>query len=294
MIVDIEEVYDQFNHGIFNPLAIQKFLRHTYTHWRAPKPTYVLLVGDAHYDYKSAIVQLYRSALNRRTTTLHPIYVPTFHGWGSLQVGETSMDHRFCHRQRRWTHYRICLLGRLPVQSSHELADMVKKIIDYEAKQQPGLWQSRLMQVADKRCGQRWRTTSLSETASNSLRSIFPSATTPAKVYLRQIESPETHQTKLSYPQLMRVSSSLSIRGTAALKRGRMRAFFRIADAEESTKCTPAVHHHNDLSQRAIRSAATIWDSAVLSEQFSHGQRRCHRCLECNPPDLCNRQCGIR
>ena len=47
MVVDVDEVYDQFNDGIFNPLAIQKFLRHTYIHWRAPKPTYVLLVGDA-------------------------------------------------------------------------------------------------------------------------------------------------------------------------------------------------------------------------------------------------------
>ena len=98
MVVDVEEVYDQFNHGIFNPIAIQKFLRHTYNHWRAPKPTYVLLVGDAHYDYKGAIVKRYREALNR-DYDLHPIYVPTFHGWAPAS-GENRDGSSFCHRQR--------------------------------------------------------------------------------------------------------------------------------------------------------------------------------------------------
>ena len=186
-VVDVEEIYDHFNHGIFNPIAIQKFLRHAYTHWRAPKPTYVLLVGDAHYDYKGAIVQLYRSALNR-DYDLYPIYVPTFHSWAPAS-GETAMDHRFVTVSGD-DPLPDMFIGRLPVQSPHELADMVKKIIDYEAKQQPGLWQGRLMQVADNEVNNIGD--DIFERNSKLLiEEYIPVSYDTRKIYLRQIESPE-------------------------------------------------------------------------------------------------------
>ena len=187
MIVDVEEVYDQFNHGIFNPLAIQKFLRYTYTHWRPPKPTYILLVGDAHYDYKGAIVKRYRSALNR-DYNLHPIYVPTFHGWAPAS-GETAMDHRFVTVSGD-DPLPDMFIGRLPVQLPHELGEMVKKIIGYEAKRQPGLWQGRLMQVADNEVDNVGD--DIFERASKQLiEEHIPVGYDTRKIYLRQIESPE-------------------------------------------------------------------------------------------------------
>ena len=187
MVVDIEEVYDQFNHGIFNPIAIQKFLRHTYNHWRAPKPTYVLLVGDAHYDYKGAIVKRYRDVLNR-DYDLHPIYVPTFHGWAPAS-GETAMDHHFVTVSGD-DPLPDMFIGRLPVQSPHELDDMVKKIINYETKRQPGLWQGRLMQVADNEVNNVGD--DIFERASKQLiEEYIPVGYDTRKVYLRQIGSPE-------------------------------------------------------------------------------------------------------
>ncbi len=187
MVVDVEEVYDQFNHGIFNPLAIQKFLHYTYTHWRAPKPTYVLLVGDAHYDYKGAIVKLYRSVLDK-DYDLYPIYVPTFHGWAPAS-GETAMDHRFVTVSGD-DPLPDMFIGRLPVQLPHELDGMVKKIINYEAKRQPGLWQGRLMQVADNEVDNVGD--DIFERSSKQLiEEYIPVAYDTRKVYLRQIGSPE-------------------------------------------------------------------------------------------------------
>ncbi|MBN2008191.1 hypothetical protein JW960_02470 [candidate division KSB1 bacterium] len=37
--------------GIKNPRAIKDFLRYAYENWQVPAPTYVLLFGDASYDY---------------------------------------------------------------------------------------------------------------------------------------------------------------------------------------------------------------------------------------------------
>ncbi|MCS5612674.1 MAG: C25 family cysteine peptidase, partial [Candidatus Poribacteria bacterium] len=73
-IVDIDIIYDQFSHGLFNPNAIQKFLRYAYVNWRKPAPTFVLLVGDAHYDYKGSIVQVYRKDYDKKYN-LYPIFV---------------------------------------------------------------------------------------------------------------------------------------------------------------------------------------------------------------------------
>ena len=227
IVVDIEEVYDQFNHGIFNPLAIQKFLRHTYTHWRAPKPTYVLLVGDAHYDYKSAIVQLYRSALNR-DYHLPPIYVPTFHGWAPAS-GETAMDHRFVTVSGD-DPLPDMFIGRLPVQSPHELDDMVKKIIDYEAKQQPGPWQGRLMQVADNDVDNVGDDI-FERNSEQLIEEYIPVGYDTRKIYLRQIESPErTNQAILA--TIDEGALVIEYSGHGGTQTWADEGIFRIADAE--------------------------------------------------------------
>ena len=42
-VVDVENIYDAFNHGILNPNAIREFLKYAYYNWQPPAPTYVLL-----------------------------------------------------------------------------------------------------------------------------------------------------------------------------------------------------------------------------------------------------------
>ena len=227
MVVDIEEVYDQFNHGIFNPVAIQKFLRHTYNHWRTPKPTYVLLVGDTHYDYKGAIVKRYREVLSR-DYDLYPIYVPTFHGWAPAS-GETAMDHHFVTVSGD-DPLPDMFIGRLPVQSPHELGDMVKKIINYEAKRQPGLWQGRLMQVVDNEVNNVGD--DIFERASKQLiEEYIPVSYDTRKVYLRQIGSPErTNQAILT--TIDEGVLVVEYSGHGGTQTWADEGIFRIADAE--------------------------------------------------------------
>jgi hypothetical protein len=55
-VVDIQDVYDEFNHGILHPRALRDFLSHAYHKWKRPAPRYVLLVGDASWDSKNELV----------------------------------------------------------------------------------------------------------------------------------------------------------------------------------------------------------------------------------------------
>ncbi len=50
-LVDINDIYDEFNYGFFAPEPIRDFLQSTYINWQSPKPKYVFLIGKATYDY---------------------------------------------------------------------------------------------------------------------------------------------------------------------------------------------------------------------------------------------------
>ncbi len=51
-VVDIEDVYDEFNFGATNADCIRSFLNYAKTNWQTA-PRYVLLLGDANYDPKN-------------------------------------------------------------------------------------------------------------------------------------------------------------------------------------------------------------------------------------------------
>ncbi len=187
-VVDITDIYDEFSDGLFNPFAIQKFLRYAYTSWKPPAPTYVVLVGDAHYDYKNATVERYRrDASFHGTYALYPIFVPTFHGWAP-ESGETAMDGRFVNVSGEDA-LPDMFIGRLSVQNSQELNVMVKKIINYERKLKTGPWQGTLIQVADDHLDNPGD--ALFEISRNELiRDVIPPGYNTRQIYLRQVKSP--------------------------------------------------------------------------------------------------------
>ena len=50
-LILVDDIYDEYNFGYFDPEAIRSFLKSTKS-WSAPMPSYLFLVGDASYDYK--------------------------------------------------------------------------------------------------------------------------------------------------------------------------------------------------------------------------------------------------
>jgi hypothetical protein len=54
-VVGIDDVYDRFDDGFFSPEAIKSFLKYAWNNW-SPRPRYVLLMGDASWDYKNGTV----------------------------------------------------------------------------------------------------------------------------------------------------------------------------------------------------------------------------------------------
>jgi len=133
-VVTIEEVYDAFSFGLADPAAIRDFLRYAHQHWIKPAPRYVLLVGDASFDY--------RDNLQAPNKNLVPTYLVQTHF-----VGQTASDNWFVDLDDDTL--PDMAIGRLPVKSAAEVRIAVDKIIDYERDPTPGEWRRRVLFVAD-------------------------------------------------------------------------------------------------------------------------------------------------
>ncbi len=189
-VVDVDEIYNEYSHGLFNPFAIHTFLRDAYHSWQPPAPTYVLLVGDAHHDYKRVIVERYKRDPNfNRIYNLYPNFVPTYHGWAP-ESGETAMDQRFVNIVGS-DPLPDMFIGRLSVQTTQELDIIIEKIINYEQKPIIGPWQATLTQIADNEVDNP-SDIGFELSRDELIKDIIPLGYTTKQIYLRKIKHADT------------------------------------------------------------------------------------------------------
>ncbi|MCZ6676925.1 MAG: C25 family cysteine peptidase [Candidatus Poribacteria bacterium] len=127
-VIDVQDIYDEFRHGVFNPHAIRDFLAYAYENWGPPAPSYVVLVGDARLDY--------RSGKNFVPSIL--IQTPKY--------GAAASDNQFV-TFRGNDAFPDMLIGRLPVSNLIDLGTMVDRIIAYEKTPEIGPWRKQLVML---------------------------------------------------------------------------------------------------------------------------------------------------
>lgn len=112
-VIDVQDIYDEFNFGHLEPKAIRSFLKHAYYFWKRPSPTYVVMFGDASWDYKKNL-----------TTSVKQNYVPSF--------GNPPSDNAFVSFDSVRNYLPYLLIGRIPVESPTQASQVIQKIINYE------------------------------------------------------------------------------------------------------------------------------------------------------------------
>ena len=128
-VVNVQKIYNEFSHGILNPYAIREFLTYAYEHWQPPAPTYVLLVGDTHFNLKN-----------------ETSFVPTI----QVQIpgyGATASDYQFV-TFRGDDNFPDMLIGRVPARHRVDVRVFVERAINYETQAEIGPWQKRLLMLA--------------------------------------------------------------------------------------------------------------------------------------------------
>ncbi len=108
--VYLNDIYDEFGYGSPEPTSIRNYLRYIYENADIV-PTYVLLVGDSHFDF-----------LNKLTSQQIqlPIAYPATYYSDDFFVSLDALSGN------------EMFVGRLPARSQTELNAMIKKIISYE------------------------------------------------------------------------------------------------------------------------------------------------------------------
>ena len=134
-VVDIQNIFDEFSYGMFNPLAMRYFLHFAYNNWAEPIATHVLLVGDASWDYRFILPD-----------SVIPNYVPSYL--------DPARDDKFVSvtgAEKDW--YPDFAIGRIPVQNAQDLTKIIVNTIRYETAPPPGDWTRRALLVTG---GKNW------------------------------------------------------------------------------------------------------------------------------------------
>jgi hypothetical protein len=137
-VVDIQDVYDEFNDGITNPKAVPLMLAWANDHWAPPAPAYLTLVGDGHWNFKNFSPARYPGGPNP---------IPPYLAWVDPWQGEVPADPLY--GDIDFDGMPEVAVGRLAVNSLTQANTVVDKIIGYDENLRLQAWQRRGLFVAD-------------------------------------------------------------------------------------------------------------------------------------------------
>ena len=214
MLIDVQDIFDEFSHGRVDPNAIRQFLHHAHRHWNGSAGLrFALLVGDASWDSHNDQVSdanyadwTYRGQadihgfgknastsyddLERFRNLVPALSVPTSEGFAASDNAMVSFD-------GDWR--PELAIGRLPASNPMELGTMVNKIIAYESEPSFGPWRRNILWVTNEESRLQDISDALLSTPNSSLYSssrIYPRAenTSNASHQQRLVESLDAGQ----------------------------------------------------------------------------------------------------
>lgn len=154
-VINVESIYDEFNHGLMHPQAIHRFLQHVYSTRQSPRIRWVLLVGDASWLNQPANIE------QSTSRNLIPSWqIITRHGPAASDDGYAQLTDKI-----NGPHIAI---GRMPVATPQELTGIVNKTIAYMDSPVLGPWRSKALVIGDQQPSHKLRNQALIDHVSDS------------------------------------------------------------------------------------------------------------------------------
>ena len=168
-VVFVDDIYNEFSHGVAAPSAIRDFLSYAYENW-ARKPKYVLLAGAGSYDYKNS--------QGTGECLVPPVLQYIERGLYCTDSWYTDFDED-----------GVCELpvGRLPVLTNGEFSNYVARVSAYEATQGEA-WHSTIVLASDDpdHGGEFYQ-------SSDGVGAVIPESFATNKIYLTQATREQAH-----------------------------------------------------------------------------------------------------
>ncbi len=133
-LVDVQDAFDAFSDGEPDPAAIRALVAGAFVWWRPPAPSYLVLMGDGHVDF-------------RGFTTATPWRVPVDLVEDGFDPGEIPSDNALAVVSGNDVLPDI-VVGRLAVTTAEEGAQAVARLQQYE-QQAAAPWHGQLALFAD-------------------------------------------------------------------------------------------------------------------------------------------------
>ncbi|MBP7563161.1 MAG: hypothetical protein KA886_05165, partial [Candidatus Cloacimonetes bacterium] len=127
-VVDVQDIYDEFNGSVKSPQAIQDFLKYAYNNWQEPKLSNVLLLGDGIFDKRNEL-DIYKYDI-----------IPIKNFW-TFKHGATASDNWYA-----------CIVGEDPVADIN-----ISRISVYNKSQILPIAQKTLNYLENPNHEQKWR-----------------------------------------------------------------------------------------------------------------------------------------
>ncbi len=113
-VVNVEDIYDEFNFGYAVPESIRNFLQFTTTNWQNVR--YALLIGDATYDYRNYKNNAFANYIP--TKLVDTVYLETGSDEALADFNNDGLSE--------------IAIGRLPVRDTQSLTNIFNKITNFE------------------------------------------------------------------------------------------------------------------------------------------------------------------
>ncbi|MGB8658456.1 MAG: type IX secretion system sortase PorU [Candidatus Zixiibacteriota bacterium] len=145
-VVKVQDIYDEFSGGLFDPVAIRDFLKFAYKNWEKPAPAFALLVGDGNYDYKNN--------LGTGASNFIPPFAPIWEGDRSVSDENYVYFGRYGYLDSDSTYSTLdrkldMVVSRWPVKTTEDVGVVLDKVIGYEKTPEFGSWRDLITLVAD-------------------------------------------------------------------------------------------------------------------------------------------------
>jgi len=146
-VVTTEQVFNEFNSGSQDPSAIRDFIKMYFDKYSgnpADKLKYVLLFGDASFDYKNRInlntnlVPVYES-----NVSLDPLSTYTSDDFFGFSDDNEDINSTLI------TNLLDIAIGRIPAKNPEEAKNYVDKVEAYFSKESLGAWRTNISFIAD-------------------------------------------------------------------------------------------------------------------------------------------------
>ena len=165
--VSVEDIFNEFNFGLFDPSAIKDFLTFAFENWEEPAPEYVLLVGDSNGDY--------RDYLETGKQNKAPVHLSI-----TSEIGLTPDDTWYVSVQGD-DPLPDMMVGRISGDSAAKISEVINKLVRFE--EADDLLFENVLLVADELTGDR-----KFEELNNELAEFLPPELNANKVYLEDFD----------------------------------------------------------------------------------------------------------